>query len=143
MGLPWWGWAIAAAALGWAEIHVPGAYLIWIALGAALTAAAEAAFGLRLEAQLIVLIVASALSCGVGFFVYGRRTRRPDPGARLNSRDRLMVGQAGTVCTALVNGEGKVRVGDTVWLAAGPDLPEGTPVVIRSVRASRLVVERA
>jgi predicted membrane protein len=37
--IPWWGWAILAALLGLAEMHAPGCYLIWIALGAALTAA--------------------------------------------------------------------------------------------------------
>ena len=52
-----------------------------------------------------------------------------------------MVGARGTVCDAFFNGRGKVRVGDGVWLADGPDLPEGTPIVVSAVRGTRLVVQ--
>ena len=51
-----------------------------------------------------------------------------------------MIGARGTVCQAFVNGRGKVRIGDTVWLADGPDLAEGTPVVVAGVRGTRLEV---
>ncbi len=53
-----------------------------------------------------------------------------------------MVGAHGTVCEAFVNGRGKVRIGDTVWLADGPDLAEGAPVVVAGVRGTRLDVTR-
>jgi len=52
MTLPWWSWMILAGVLGLAEMNLPGAYLMWMALGAAVTGAADAAFGLSLEAQL-------------------------------------------------------------------------------------------
>ena len=42
-----------------------------------------------------------------------------------------------------MNGEGKVRLGDSIWLAEGPALDEGTPVIVRSVRGTRVVVEAA
>jgi len=142
-GLPWWGWIIASGVLGLGELHAPGAYLIWIALGAALTAAADAAFGLSLEGQLAVFVVISALSSVVGYFVY-RKLYRPRRGElRLNERNLAMVGTRGVVCDAFVNGHGKVRLGDGVWLATGPDFAEGTPVVVSAVRGTRLFVEAA
>ena len=139
-GFPWWAWIVLAGVLGLAEMHVPGAYLMWIALGAALTALADVAFGLSLEGQLGVFALASALSCGAGFFVY----RLMQPGGRgeapLNDPHRAMLGMRGTVCEAFLSGRGKVRVGDSVWLATGPDLAEGAPVVVSGVRGTRLVV---
>ena len=69
-GFPWWGWAILAGVLALAELVFPGSYLIWIALGAGLTAAADAALGLSLEGELISFTLASALSCAGGYFVY-------------------------------------------------------------------------
>jgi membrane protein implicated in regulation of membrane protease activity len=48
--------------------------------------------------------------------------------------------QRGIVCEAIRNGEGKVRLGDGVWLAAGPDMPEGTPVVVDGVHGTKLHV---
>ena len=139
--LPWWAWVILAGVLGLAEMHVPGSYLMWIALGAGLTGAADAAFGLSLEGQIGGFAVASALSCFAGFFVY-RRWHRPHHGEMtLNQRDQAMVGERGTVCEAFLSGRGKVRLGDGVWLADGPDLAEGTPIVVSGVRGTRLVVQ--
>ena len=141
-GFAWWAWMILAGVLGLLEMHVPGAYLVWIALGALLTGAADAAFGLSLEGQLAVFAAASALSCAAGYFVYRelhqRQHRHEDP---LNERHRSMLGERGTVCEAFVNGRGKVRLGDSVWLASGPDLAEGATVVVSGFRGTRLVVE--
>jgi len=145
MTLPWWAWVILAGVLGVAELHVPGSYLIWIALGAAVTSAVHAAFGASLEGQLLTFVLGSALSCGIGYFVYRHYGiglhHRGQP--LLNERGLAMVGTRGTVCETFRNGAGKVRLGDSVWLAAGPDFAEGAPVVVSAVRGTRLVVEAA
>jgi membrane protein implicated in regulation of membrane protease activity len=142
--IPWWAWTILGAVLALAELHAPGSYLIWVAVGAALTAAADAAWGLSITGQLGVFAAASALSCVAGYFVY-RKAGNPllDERAPLNQRNAAMVGARGTVSAPLVGGLGKVRLGDSVWLAEGPDLAEGTPVVVTSVRGTRLSVEAA
>jgi membrane protein implicated in regulation of membrane protease activity len=140
-GFAWWAWMILAGVLGLAEMHVPGTYLMWIALGALLTGAADAMLGLSLEGQLLVFAVASALCCGGGYFVYRSMHRQQRNETPLNERHRSMLGERGTVCEAFVNGRGKVRLGDSVWLAAGPDLAEGVPVVVSGFRGTRLVVE--
>jgi len=140
-GFGWWAWMILAGVLGVAEMFAPGAYLVWIALGAALTGAADAAFGLSLEGQLGAFAAATALSCAAGYFVYRglhSRQRQEEP---LNERHRAMLGERGTVCETFVNGRGKVRLGDSVWLAAGPDLAEGATVVVSGFRGTRLVVD--
>jgi membrane protein implicated in regulation of membrane protease activity len=141
MALPWWAWITLGGLLGLAEMHVPGAYLMWIALGAALTGAVEVAFGVSVEGQLGTFAVASALSCIAGYFVYRRLGRRRRGEITLNDRSMAMVGERGTVCETFLSGRGKVRLGDSVWLASGPDLAEGTLVVVSGVRGTRLAVE--
>lgn len=141
--MPWWGWTIVAACLGLAELHVPGSYLIWIALGGALTAALTSVFELSITAQIGGFIIASAISCGAGFLVYRRVDPQQFGTSTLNRRGLLMVGARGVVCSRIMNGEGKVRLGDTVWLAIGPEIAEGASVVVTSVHGSRLVVEEA
>jgi|GraSoiStandDraft_5_1057265.scaffolds.fasta_scaffold240601_2 hypothetical protein len=140
-GFHWWAWIILAGALALAELHVPGSYLVWIALGAAVTGALDAAFNLDLTAQIGTFALASAISCGAGYFVYRRANRPHHADVVLNERNRLLLGARGTVCEPLVNGQGKVRVADGVWLAAGPDLAEGTPVVVTAVHGTRLHVD--
>ena len=141
--IPWWAWAIGAAAIGIAELHVPGSYLIWIALGAAVTAAVVALSELSLAGQIGVFLAASAASCAVGYFVYRALAGKRGEEDSLNQRNRALIGTAGIVAADFVNGRGKVRIGDTVWLAEGPELAEGTPVVVRAVRGMRVAVEAA
>ena len=138
--IPWWGWAILAARLGLAEMHAPGGYLIWIALGAALTAAVDAVYHVSITAQVVIMMLASCVSCFAGYFVYRHTDRRQPDAAMLNQRDALLVGERGVVCSDIVHGEGKFRLGDTVWLAEGPDLPDGTPVIVKSVHRARVRV---
>jgi len=140
-GWPWWAWIVLAGILALAEMVVPGSYLMWIALGAAITAVA-ATTGMVLEGQLAVFATATAVSCLGGYFVYRGMEPSHDSGAPLNAPQRSMIGARGTVCQALVNGRGKVRIGDTVWLANGPDLAEGTPVIVAGLRGTRLEVTR-
>lgn len=137
---PWWVWAVLAAGVGLAELHLPGSYLIWIALGAALTAAIDAMWGLSLPAQIATFAVASAVSCVLGYFVY-RKIGRDEPA--LNQRDMQMIGEHGVTCETFVNGRGKVRLGDSVWLAEGPNLANGVPIVVTSLRGTSVIVAAA
>jgi membrane protein implicated in regulation of membrane protease activity len=138
--VPWWGWAILAAILAFGELHATGNYLIWIALGAALTAAAAAIWPLSVSLQLVVFALACLLSCFTGYFIYSRLSFSSSD-VPLNRRNRLLIGTRGTVAVHLVNGRGKVRLGDSVWLAEGPDLREGTPIIVKGVRGSWVIVD--
>jgi membrane protein implicated in regulation of membrane protease activity len=140
MAIPWWAWMVLAGVLGLAEMHFPGSYLGWLALGALLTGIADVAFGLSLEGQIGMFAAASALSCAAGYIVYSRLGRVRPAAGLLNRRALAMVGMRGTVCEALRNGTGKVRLGDSVWLAEGPDLAVGAPVVVSAVSGTRVVV---
>jgi hypothetical protein len=140
-GFVWWVWIVLAGILAWAELHIPGSYLVWIALGAGVTGVAAGLWELTLEGQIGAFAVASVMSCAGGYFVYRRVNREHRHETVLNERSRLLLGTRGVVCEALIDGQGKVRLGDGVWLAAGPDLPEGAPVVVTSVTGTRLTVE--
>ena len=135
-----WIWAIGALAAAVLEIVVPGAYLIWIAAGAAITALACFAFDLALTTQLVIFIVASSATCIVGYFVYQRLITPRAGNAPLNQRELEMIGAQGTIFEAIVNGQGKVSLGDSVWRAEGSDMPAGTAVVVTALRGTMVVV---
>ena len=48
-----------------------------------------------------------------------------------------------TVEQAIADGRGKVRVGDTVWQAQGPDAPLGARVKVTGTNGTCLLVEHA
>jgi len=133
-------WAAAALLVGLAELHAPGFYLIWIAAGAGITAIGGFLFGLPLEGEFILFAAASIASCGIGYFVYQRMGGTRAGGFALNERGRQIIGAHGVVTQSLTNGQGRVRLGDTVWIAEGPDLPEGTAVVVTATRGTIAVV---
>jgi membrane protein implicated in regulation of membrane protease activity len=138
-----WAWAVLALIVAMAELHVPGSYLIWIALAAAVTAVADFLFALSVSAQLAIFSVSVVLSCLVGYYVYRLMGRRPFSGQLLNQRDLELVGAIGTAGEPFVHGQGKARIGDTVWLAeAHEDIPSGTPIIVEAVRGTTLIVTR-
>ncbi len=135
-----WIWATGALVAAVLEIVVPGAYLIWIAAGAAITAVISFAFGLALAAQSIVFVIASSVACVIGYFVYQKLIKPAAGDAPLNQRGLDMIGAHGIIFEAIVNGQGKVSLGDSVWLAEGPDMPVGSAVVVTGLRGTIAIV---
>jgi len=60
----------------------------------------------------------------------------------LNQRGAQLVGRVLVVAEAIEGGRGRVRVGDTLWQAEGPDLPRGAKVKVAAAKATVLLVER-
>lgn len=135
----WWG--IAAALLLAAELLLPGVYLFWLGLAAATVALVTLVTGFTLSLQLLLFALAALAWGFVGWRVYGRRTTG-DQGA-LREPESQMVGAAGTVAQALSHGHGKVRIGDTLYLAEGPDLAEGTDIRVVGQKGTVVVVAAA
>jgi len=124
----WW-WLLLAALLGIAEIVAPGIFLVWMAAAAVLTGLAAYALDLPLAYQIATFALLSVASVYSGRRIYDRNpVRSQDP--LLNDRIARLIGQSAEAVTAIENGEGRVRVGDSVWPARGPNAPLGTRLVI-------------
>jgi hypothetical protein len=137
----WW-WLLAAAALGILEIFVPGIFLIWMAAAAGITGILVALLPLPLPFQLALfgLLALSAVYSGRRYY-----ERNPVSSAdpMLNDRTARLIGQSVVVVTAIENGEGRVKVGDGVWTARGPDAPAGSRMVVTGADGTCLRVEPA
>ena len=135
----WW-WLICAALLGILEIFVPGIFLAWIAAAAALTGIVVALLPLELPFQLALFgLLAMAAVLG------GRRHYERNPvessDPMLNDRTARLIGQKVLVVTAIENGEGRVKVGDSVWAARGPDAAAGSRMMVTGAEGTCLRVE--
>ena len=135
----WW-WLILAIILGIAEMVMPGVFLIWLGAAAALTGIITLTLGIGTPAQFAIFAVAGIVA------VYAGRTwlkRHPitssDPD--LNDRTARLIGQTVLVVEAIDGGHGRVKVGDGVWLATGPDAVVGSRVKVVGADGSRLKVE--
>jgi hypothetical protein len=137
---PHWMWLLAAIVLGIAELVVPGVFLIWLAAAAAATGVVTLAFGIELPFQLAVFALVSIAAVWLGRRWY---LANPMPSADplLNDRAARLTGRTVVVTAAIVNGEGRVKVGDSVWSCRGPDCAEGSRVRITGADGSCLMVE--
>lgn len=59
----------------------------------------------------------------------------------LNRRTHQFAGRLAIVVEPITDGRGKIRIGDTVWQAKGPDTPAGAVVRIAAAEATILTVE--
>jgi hypothetical protein len=137
---PHWLWLLAAVVLGILEIVAPGVFLVWFAAAAALTGLATMVLGIDLPFQLVLFTLFSIAA------VYGGRrwylsnpVESSDP--LLNDRGARLAGETLTVVSAIENGRGRVRVGDSVWACKGPDAPEGAKVRVLGADGSCLRVQ--
>jgi membrane protein implicated in regulation of membrane protease activity len=132
-------WGIAALVLAAAELVVPGVFLIFLAIAAALTAIVELLVPMGGAFQLLIFSVLSALSVSAGRLWYlARPATSVDP--MLNDRGARLIGRVVTVSEAIVHGQGRVNVDDSSWRASGPDAPVGARLTIVEVDGSTLVV---
>ena len=137
---PHWAWLILAAALATAEVLVPGFFLIWFALAAFVTGMIALLLPVPVSIQLVLFAVFAVVS------VYaGRRWFKLNPiesaDPKLNDRGARMVGEVVTVVETIEAGGGRVKVGDSVWSAKGPDTAVGAKVRIRAMDGGAVVVE--
>jgi hypothetical protein len=137
---PQYWWLLFAAVLALVELVVPGIFSIWIAAAAALTGVALAIFDIPFVYQLGLFALLAVLAVQAARRWYVRNpVDSADP--LLNDRTARLVGQTVTVVGAIEGGEGRVRVGDGVWTARGPDAPEGARVRITGAEGACLTVE--
>jgi inner membrane protein len=140
--LQWWHWWILAAVLAAAETLIPGAIAIWFAASAAVVGALVLLVPVPWQLQLMIFGVLGV----VAMFVYRRYRGSSDLLStlpQLNKRAEQYVGQTFTLIEALSGGNGKIRVGDSVWMVKGSDLPAGSRVRVTAVRGSAFEVEAA
>ena len=138
-----WFWWIAASLLLIAEMLMPGFFMLWLAVAAAITAIIDAVFHLSWMSAVFTFAVLSALSvAGSWRFVMSSRTMKSDQ-PFLNQRHEGLVGQSFYLETAIIHGKGKIKVEDRMWDVDGPDLHKGEQVKVTGVQGLRLFVEKA
>lgn len=134
-----WIWLIAGVLLAIAELVVPGIFLIWLGAAALVTGLVALGASLSLPAEFGCFALLATVSVLAGRTVMARMPILSDD-PLLNERTARMIGRKVTVAEAIVGGEGRVRVGDSIWPATGPDSPAGATVEVVAADGARLIV---
>lgn len=135
-----WVWLTLGLVLAALEMLVPGIYLMWIAIAALITGALTFLLDLSLPLQVVQFIAVALI---VTFSA--RRMVRDTPIASsdplLNRRGARLMGEKALVTQAIAHGEGRVKLGDSEWIAQGPDAAVGERVRVVGSEGAILLVE--
>lgn len=137
-----WGWLILAALLFVLEVLAPGIFFMWFGLAAAVTGLLVFGLDITWQWQLIAFGVLSLIAVGLAAR-YLRRHPLASDRPLLNERAVRHIGQSFRLVDAIANGRGSIKIGDSIWRVAGPDLPAGTLVTVTGADGSLLSVVRA
>jgi membrane protein implicated in regulation of membrane protease activity len=141
-GLGLWNWLILAVCLFILETMVPGVHFLWFGMAAVVVGILAVLTGMPWQLQIVAFGVLSVAAVFLVRRYLGSNVAKTDL-PDLNERGRQYIGRSLVVEDAIQNGRGKVRVGDTVWQAKGPDTPAGARVTVTGAEGTILVVERA
>ena len=135
-----WTWLVIAAILLLLELLLPGVFLIWLAIAAALTGILDYLFLLPWQAELLLFAFLSAAAVFSGRRYYKGPGMEPQDNPYLNRRQMGYVGRTFTLREPIVDGRGKLAIEDTVWEIEGPDLAAGTRIKVTAVHGMSLIV---
>ena len=140
-----WAWMIVGFALLAIEVVAPGVWFMWfgfaaITVGSILLLPFADAAGWSWQAQALAFALLSAIYVFIGRRLLPNRGEDAD---RFNRPLDRFVGREAVLVEPISGGFGRVRLGDTMWRVAGPDLPQGTKVRVSGHDGERLTVEPA
>lgn len=148
-GLTVWHWVGLGIVLMTIEVAVGTFDLLWVSIGAFLTALFALIVPLPAggwQGQMVFFGIVAIAFVISGRTLFKGLRQRATTHPHLNDRLASMVGQRGEAATNFDQSEGKVKVGDTVWLAKQSDattIVEGDQIVITGSQSGLLMVRLA
>jgi len=125
--ITWSDWLAIGVLLLILEIFGAGGYLLCIGSAAVLMGGLVFVLPLPWGVQYLLFAVLSVV-VAVLWWKRQRREVRNEPESGLNQRGRELLGREFELMEPIVDGRGRIRAGDSVWLVSGPDLPAGSSV---------------
>lgn len=124
--LAFWDWLAFGTLLLIIEVFGMGGYLLWMAIAALAVGGLTYLFpSFNWMGQFLLFAALSLLSAW-----WWRAHQKPGDEPLLNRRADQLLGQIFTLEEAIVDGRGKIRVGDSVWPVTGHDQAAGTQVQV-------------
>lgn len=136
-----WSWIVGGLVLLALELVLPGGVLVWLGGAALLTGALSLLINIYWPLQFVLFGVLALASIWLWLRLRGDTTESDRP--FLNRRTDRFIGREAVLEEAILDGEGRITLGDSVWRITGPDLPAGERVRIVGADGALLRVERA
>ena len=126
-----WAWFVIGLVLLALELVVPGGWFLWLGAGGIVTGLLAFIPGVTWPWQVTIF----------GWTMISRTRKPRSDRPLLNQRAETYVGHEGQIDEPIVNGYGRIKLGDTWWRIAGPDLAAGRRVRVVGAEGALLRVE--
>lgn len=137
----WYWWVLALGFLG-LEMLVTGFFFLWLAVSAFVTGSLLLVIPvMAFDVQLLLFSLMAIVSVMVWRRYVSAKAQTSDH-PLLNRRGAQYVGRTFNLIEAIENGQGKIKVDDSLWKVHGPDCPVGTKVKIIAVNGTVFDVEQ-
>ena len=138
-----WNWLIFGFILMALELAAPGIFLFWLGLAALLVGLLSFAINPSWQTQLLMFAVFAVAAVPAWRYFAKSEGSVSKSNPFLNKRTEALIGREFTLEKPIVDGSGTVRIDDTIWRVAGPDVPAGSRVRIVQADGASLTVATA
>jgi membrane protein implicated in regulation of membrane protease activity len=135
-----WAWFVLGLVLLALELVIPGGWFLWVGAAGIATGLISFIPGITWPLEVTVFGLLS-LAVVIGWWRYSRNRQPVTDQPFLNNRAARFVGHEAVIDAPIVNGFGKLKLGDTDWRISGPDLLAGQKVRIVGYDVNVLKVE--
>lgn len=137
-----WHWWVIALVLLVVEILTPGFFFLWMAVSGFITGAlAWLVPSISLNSQLFVFSIMSIVTISAWKFYVKKHPIETDH-PLLNKRGAQYIGRVFTLYEPIINGQGKIKVDDSIWKVHGKDCDINSKVKVIAVRGTVFDVEK-
>jgi len=137
-----WYWWVIGFILLVLEILTPGYFFMWMAASGFLTGAIVLllpATGMNM--QILIFSVLSVVAI-IAWKFYGKRHPTESDQPLLNKRSVQYIGRVFSLYEPIKNGQGKIRVDDSIWKVHGEDCDINSRVKVVAIRGTVFDVEK-
>lgn len=130
-----WYWWVAAVIFLVIEIISPSFFFLWLAVSASVTGLLLLLIPfMSFEFQLLIFgMLAIGSVFGWKYYINQHHQASNTDHPLLNQRGAQYIGRTFSLIQAIENGQGKVKVDDSLWKVEGEDCPEGSTVKVVAV----------
>ena len=142
MTVLYWHWWVLAFGFLILEMLTPGFFFMWLAVAGGITGLIVLLLPtLSINIQILLFAIFAILAVSA-WRIYGKKFPTESDQPLLNKRSAQYVGRIFLVSEPIVNGQGKIKVEDSLWKVIGEDCAANTRVKVTGIRGTALEVEK-
>ncbi len=134
-----WNWFIAGGVLLILEILAPGVFMLWLGLAALLVGTISLIVDWSWQWQFVAFAAFSIAAIPLWRRI-AMQVGAPTDQPFLNRRADAFIGRTFTLEKPIIDGNGTLPIGDTIWRITGADAPAGSRVKVIAIDGTALQV---